>query len=321
MKLERLPSGSYRYKKQINGKKYSITFDHKPTQVEISQFLLSISDRVDKNSFGVCCENYISLKEPVLSPSTIRTYYTMKRSLSDELLRADINNIDQIMIQNEIGLYSKSHSAKSTYNLHGFISAVLGMYRPNLHLHTTLPQKVKYDHYVPSEEEIKLILEESEGTPYHIPIQLGILGMRRSEICCLDDTDLVGNQLSISKAKVKSDKGWVTKNVTKTTEGKRVIYLPDSLVEEIKKNGMYQGAPGTIVRYLHSTQSKLGIPHFRFHDLRGFYASYAHSKGIPEQVILESGGWKSSYVMKNVYRRAMEKDKERYQKQFADGLF
>lgn len=318
--LEKLPSGSYRYKKQIDGKKYSVTFDHEPDEIEIAKFLSHVSERVPKNAFKICCENYINLKAPVLSPSTIRSYKGIVRQLSDDLLRSDINNIDQVMIQNEISKYSVDHSPKSTHNLHGFISAVLAMYRPSLHLHTTLPQKVKYEPYTPSERDIKELLDVSVNSPYHIPIQLGILGMRRSEICALNDSDLTGNNLSISKAMVRSADGWVVKNITKTTEGKRVIYIPDGLVEEIKRDGFYKGAPGTITHYIRGIQKKHNLPHFRFHDLRGFYASYAHSQGIPDAVIMESGGWKSDYVMKSVYRRALEDDKTKFQKQIASQL-
>ena len=318
--LELLPSGSYRYKKQIDGKKYTCTFDHEPSDFEIARFLSQVVERVPKNAFKKCCENYINVKTPVLSPSTIRVYNVLVKNISDDFLKTDINDIDQVMIQNEIGRYSLDHSAKSTHNLHGFISAVLGMYRPNLHLHTTLPQKVKYEPYTPSEKDIKKLLDVSVGSPYHICIQLGILGMRRSEICGLQDGDLDGNKLSISKAMVKSDDGWVIKHITKTTEGKRVIYVPDALVEEIRRDGFYNGAPGTITHYIRGIQEKHGLPRFRFHDLRGFYASYAHSMGIPDAVIMESGGWKSDYVMKSVYRRALEDDKTKYQKQIASQL-
>lgn len=315
--LEALPSGAYRYRKMIDGRNVRITFDHKPTEKEVTlavtKYISEMGERVPKNSFGKCCENYIEIKRQVLSPSTIRSYYTIVRALSNEIKNTDINNITQITVQDEISQYSKSHSAKSTNNLHGFISAVLKMYRPNLQLSTTLPQKVKYEPYTPSESDIKGILSLSENTKYHIPIQLGILGLRRSEICALDMSDISGNQLTISKAVVKDDKGkWITKEITKTTEGKRTIYLPDSLVTEINKNGMYNGNPDALLKNIHAFQEKLGIPKFRFHDLRAFYASYAHSKGVPDAVIMANGGWKSDYVMKRIYRRALEDDKKKY---------
>ena len=37
MKVQKLPSGSYRVQKTINGKRKSFTFDHKPTQKEIEE--------------------------------------------------------------------------------------------------------------------------------------------------------------------------------------------------------------------------------------------------------------------------------------------
>lgn len=278
--LDKLPSGSYRYRKQINGQKVILLFDHEPSENEIliaqSKYLNSIGERVSKSSFIKCCENYIKLKTPVLSPSTIKGYNAIIRAMSEDILKTDINDITQVMIQNEVSKHSLTHSAKSTCNFHGFISSVLKMYRPGMVLHTTLPQKVKYDNYVPSEEEVKTILSESENTPYHVAIQLGILGLRRSEVCALEENDLNGNLLSITKAKVESDNGWVIKPLTKTTAGKRTIYIPDSLVEEIKENGFFPYEPDAIVNFLHNVQKDLGLPYFRFHDLRGFYASYSH---------------------------------------------
>lgn len=314
--VRKLKSGSYHYRKQIDGKRICITFDHKPTEKEIQKALAKeiseLGERVPKNAFGKCCKDYIEVKRPVLSPSTIKGYVAQINAISDDLKKMDINQITQVDIQREISDHSKTHSAKSTSNFHGFISAVLGMYRPSLHLSTTLPQKVKFEAYTPSENDIKRILEAAKATKWSILFQLGILGMRRSEVCALSLEDLDGNKLHISKAKVQNEKGvWLVKNLTKTTEGKRTIYLPDSLVAEVQKNGLYDGDPGTILKHLHKYQDKLGIPRFRYHDLRAFYASYAHSKGISDATIMETGGWQSDAVMKKIYRRALEEDKKK----------
>lgn len=58
----------------------------------------------------------------------------------------DITALD---VQKEINRYSVGHSPKTVYNFHGFISPILGMFRPNLKLNTTLPQKVKNEPYIP----------------------------------------------------------------------------------------------------------------------------------------------------------------------------
>ena len=65
-------------------------------------------------------------------------------------------------------------------NYHGFISSVLKTFRPNLILNTTLPQKVKNEPYVPSDDDIKRILAEASGTRFEIPIMLACFGLRRS---------------------------------------------------------------------------------------------------------------------------------------------
>lgn len=325
--LEKLPSGSYRYRKQIDGKRVNLVFDHKPTEREIqlalSKRVMEQGERVPKNSFERCCIDYIELKRPVLSPSTIRGYQAQIRMMSEYFRHLDINNISQLEVQREISEHSKTHSGKSTSNFHGFISAVLSVYRPNLHLHTTLPQKVKYDAYTPSEKEIKAILKEVEGTKYSIAFQLGVMGLRRSEVCALELSDLDdNNMLSITKAKVKSDnETWVVNPLTKTEQGRRKIFIPKDLANDIRENGeIYNGDPSNLLKHLHMIQNKLGIPQFRYHDLRAFYASYCHSKGISDAVILKTGGWQSDAVMKKIYRRALEAD-EKKSVQTISGLF
>ena len=49
-----------------------------------------------------------------------------------------------------------------------------------------------------------------------------------------------------------------------------------------------------------------GVPHFRFHDLRHYAASIMHAIGVPDQYILQRGGWSSDNVMKTVYRNAID---------------
>ena len=46
----------------------------------------------------------------------------------------------------------------------------------------------------------------------------------------------------------------------------------------------------------------------RFHDLRHYAASIMHSIGIPDQYIMERGGWSSDAILKSVYRNVL-KDK------------
>ena len=93
-----------------------------------------------------------------------------------------------------------------------------------------MPQKVKNEPYTPSQGDIKQILQEVQGTPYEVPITLVCYGMRRSEICALQPSDIDGDMVHINKALVLDEnKNWVVKT-TKTTESTRDIIDRKSVV-------------------------------------------------------------------------------------------
>lgn len=326
MKIEKVSSNTYRVRKTYKGRKYTAYFDHKPTQKEA---LMILSDKMQlfenegvSGSFRAYADKYIRSKENVLSPSTIGGYRKIVRQISEGFKDKNLYDIEQIDIQNEINAYSAGHNPKSVRNIHGFISAVFGVFRPNMKIHTALPQKRKYAHKLPTTDGVKLILDASKGTPYHIGFQLAVLGLRRSEICAATPADIHGNFLTIDKARLYDENNQLlTRDNTKTEESTREIYLPDKLIEEIKQTGViYDRTPPMLVKTLHKYQDQFGLERFRLHDLRGYYASYAHSIGIPDEYIMRSGGWKTDYVMKNVYRDTLKDQNETMQRRITSGL-
>ena len=321
MKIEKLPSGSYRIRKQIDGKRVSLVFDHKPTQAEILATLGQQDFSAEKGTFYACARSYIESKSNILSPKTYKEYYNLlNSSLSKEFSRMKMSQITQKDIQLVINQYAADHAPKTVRNLHGFISAVLKQFKPNMSIHTTLPKKRPYEPNIPTYEDVKAILDASENDArYHIPFQLGLLGLRRSEVCALDLSDIDGNTLTINKALVlNKENKWVIKE-TKTEAGARKVFIPDALVEEIKEKGsIFDGHPGTILEALHRYQDQLNIKRFRLHDMRHFYATFAHSKGMSDANIMASGGWRSTYVMTQIYRHEMNVENE--QKRIAGSL-
>lgn len=308
MKLEKLPSGSYRAKKIVNGITYRVTFNHKPTQTEI---MSKLSEQIEsasnsKDSFFACVEAYINSKMNILSPTTLRAYRALFRKMPD-WMNMPIDKITQIDIQNTVNEFAKDHSPKTVRNYHGLISAVMKMYRPNLMLRTTLPKGKQKEIIIPSHDEITMILKEVEGTEFHVPFQLGCLGMRKGEILALNMDDLDGDCLTIDKAMVTSlNGGYEIKNLPKTISSVRKLYIPDKLAEEIREKGyIYKGGQGELLKKLHNTQKKLGLPLTRFHDLRHYFVSYAHSLGWSDADIISITGHKTDEIAKRVYRHSM----------------
>jgi len=315
MTIEKLSSGSYRIRQFSNGKRYSVTVDHKPSNREAVELLAEVMKnapvKVSKHSmtFIQAYTDYLELKSNILSPSTKRGYKSVINNIPDSFKEMRLNDIDSIAVQKVINDYSSAHSPKSTSNVYGLISIVLKTYRENIILKVQLPQKVKSEPYIPTDEEVKAIMQELKGTNYFIPTALASMGMRKSEICAIGLSDLTDdNRLIINKALVRDENGNHVIKTTKTTDSTREIYIPEYLADMIRQQGyVYKGFPDNITRNLARVQDRLGIQHFPLHNLRHFFASYAHNElQLSDKQIMEAGGWKTNGVMQTVYMHSMK---------------
>lgn len=325
MKIEKRASGNYRIRKMYKGQMYTVSFDHKPTQKEAMQAMAAELDQKGTNhkilTFQDAAEKYVDMKRNVLSPRTIKEYAETAKRLPEWFQELKISEITQIELNKIVNELSKSKSPKTVRNYHGFISAVLGTYRPEMKIYTKLPQKVKNEPYTPSQEDVKRILAEARGSVYEIPIALACYGMRRSEICALRPEDIEGDIVHINKAMVLNEnKEWVIKT-TKTTESTRSIIIPMELADKIRNQGyIFKGYPETITKYMSRIEDKLKMPHFTLHKLRHYFASQMSALGIAEADILKMGGWETDHVMKSVYRHSMMEKEEQAKRDAAEKL-
>lgn len=325
MRIEKLPSGSYRIRKMYKGKMYTVITEYKPTQKEaitlMSDKLKAAESKSVHLTFQKAAESYVDMKRNVLSPRTIKEYSETAGRLPNWFNDLIVSDITQIEINRLVNELSKTKSPKTVRNYHGFLSAVLGTFCPNLKISTTLPQKVKNEPYTPTREDVKRILAEVKDTPYEIPITLACYGMRRSEICALTLEDIDEDIVHINKALVLDEnRKWVIKS-TKTTESTRNIIIPMELADKIREQGyIYKGHPNTIYDCLKRTEEKLNIPHFSIHKLRHYFASQLSALGVPEADILKLGGWETDHVMKSVYRHSMMEKEEKAKREAAEKL-
>ena len=310
MKIEKLASGSYRVRKMCKGKTYAVIFDRKPSQKEA---LLALADEINteaenrqRMTFKTAAERYCEAKEGVLSPSTLRGYKSIRQNISDRFSGLMINDITGEDVQREVSSYSAKHSPKSTRNFHGFICAVLGMYRPKLVLKTTMPKNKRREIYIPTDDDVSRILNMVSGTRYEVPFLLAIFGLRRSEICALTINDFSDSYVSVTKAMVQGpDMKWVTKDMTKTENGTRRVFLPPYVIEKVRSQGyIFTGAPAALYFKLIRCEEALGIPRFPFHCLRHYFASASHALGVPDEYLMAAGGWKTSSTLKR-YRHPL----------------
>jgi len=313
MTIEKLPSGSYRITQMEKGKRYRITvsLDHRPTNAEAVKLIGKVMNRKPPKvnmTFNDACNAFIESKDNILSPSTVREYKRTKERIPVTFSSKHINDITSLDLQALVNRWSADLAPKTVRNYYAFVSAVLKSVEIELKI-PQLPQREKTEPYIPTENDIKAIQAQFKGTPYEIPFFLLCLGLRRSELCALTIDDLEGNVLTINKALVQDDtKKWIVKK-TKTTDSTRTIVLPKNIADRIHKQGyIYNGSPTTLYTVLIRAQKKAGVPQFKLHALRHFFASYMHEKGYTDKQIQEMGGWKTPYVLNTVYKHAMNMD-------------
>lgn len=263
-----------------------------------------------KVTVGKALDNYIDIKSNVLSPSTVRGYRTARNSNYYDIENILLEDLTQEVIQIWVNSLAAQKNAKTVKNAHGLLSAMLSMYMPDFTLRTALPKKQKEVPYIPTESDIRLIVEffKEKDAEMLKAVYLAAFGtLRRSEICGLSGKDIEGNVIHVHSAVVLDDsKNWIRKT-TKTASSDRYITMPDFVINALPKNGDIVNINPTIITKRFSVAlAKLGIPHFRFHDLRHYSASIMHAIGIPDQYIMQRGGWSSDGVLKEIYRNTID---------------
>lgn len=315
MKIRRLPSGNYNtlvyLGKDANGKQIrrSVTGpDRASVRKMVAELESKHKDPDQPLTLVDALENYLKAKKSVLSPYTIKGYQNIIAQVKTAglgSLRVDLSRPDA---QKIVTAFSDK-SQKTIRNRIGLISAAVRFAGYNMPP-VTYPQKKKVETHIPTEKEMKIVMEAAAGTELEIPIALGMMGLRRGEICALQLSDLKGNQLHIHAAAVDIG-GKVTIKAPKTYDSDRWIQIPAALAKKIRKQGYVTNlTPENISYHFIDFLKKQNVQHFRFHDLRHFFASYCHNVlKLSDAQIQKLGGWKTDHVMKRVYISSMQDDK------------
>lgn len=328
-KAKKLPSGTYRCVIYIgldeDGKRRYKSFtdpDKRRCEALAAEYADAHRNVKSGCSFKAAMDAYISEREPVLSPATVRGYKNIQKVLKTDyadFCNVSVHEIDARMYQQMINGWTAMLSPKTIRNRTGFISSVLknkGVLPPPV----KLPDKVKPNLHIPDSEDIKRIMTVAEGTEMEIPILLAAFGpMRRSEIVALTMDDIEKNIIHVHSAIVMNADGDNVRKNPKTYESDRYIPMLPEIMDKIRANGYITTItnPQHISQRFEHIARKAGCPGTRFHDLRHFCASWLHAQGTPEEYILCRGGWTSGGIMKNVYRHSLSSECDRINKDIA----
>lgn len=256
-------------------------------------------------------DKYIQIKEGVISPTTVRTYKSARRTHFADIGNASIRDISNTAVQSWISNLSKQIQPKTVRNTYGLMISALDMFNPDAHIRVTLPQKRDCHFYTPSDHDIKILLDKIAGTELEIAVLLAAFGtLRRGEICALTNQDIQGNCIIVRKSYVRNEKNeWVLKE-PKTFSSNRRVELPPFVIQKMNgiEGNIIKAHPDALSERFRRAIKTSGLPKFRFHDLRHYSASILHAIGVPDQYIMQRGGWASDHVMKSVYRNTIDEE-------------
>lgn len=327
----KLPSGMWRQQVFVgyeDGKrKYkSFTADTKEgAKLKALQYSATLPhDKSNVLTVRKAIANYIDLKRPVVSPTTIRGYNAIAKSIdlyAPAFATRRLYTVDGDALQTFVNvLYDSELSAKTVRNMFHLVGAVMRQNGFSVPL-VTLPTRTRPTLNVPDAETVQRLFGAIKGTRWEVPVLLAALApMRRGEIVAASISDLSDdNVLYVHRSAVSSEHGDVIKDYPKTDKSNRYIMLPDYVADLIRKQGyVTRMSCKTISTHFHDLLEENNIERFRFHDLRHAFVSIAHAAGIPDAYIMARGGWSTPYTMQNVYRHVLDKDRREQEKKVND---
>lgn len=323
-KAKKLPSGNYRIRVQKlqNGVKIEKSFTA-PTKRAAEELALAWSKEEPKQNIITiekAIDSYMRAKTPVLSPSTIRGYNACIKKLTP-LYEVDIDEISNAMLQTFVSqMVIDGSSPKTIRNVYGFLIGVINFVRPDLYFKVTLPQKEKRVKTVPTEQQVRLLLNNAPSD-LKLAILLGVCMLRRGEVCALKYGDVSSDMRMIRiHADIVNDENgaWVYKDKPKTVGSNRSITVPQEVIDMIGTGNsddfIFSFTPAMLTKRFDQLRDSLGL-NCRFHDLRSFGCSFTHFLRIPDSYVLSMGGWsENGNVMRELYRTSFDEKMVKFSK-------
>lgn len=303
--VSKLPSGKYRARISYKaGDKYKVKCFTADTKKEVLRAAALFVPANNITTIGGMIEDYINTKKAVLSPSTVKAYLSMARTLKTRY--TPFWSLTEVS-QKDAQTLANQFSPKTARNIIGLVSSAVKFAGGSFPA-VTFPRWELRSDFIPRESDISLLLQEVKGTKMELPVLLGIMGLRRSEAVAVTPDDLDGNMLHIHEAVVIAPDNSFVRKETKTRGSDRWILLPDN-VADLLRQGAIELSVNSIGKRFSQIVKRLGLT-MRYHDLRHFFASYCHNVlKLSDAQVSRLGGWApNSSALRRHYVHSMRDD-------------
>ena len=328
-KAKKLPSGNWRARvsyKGEDGKRHFQSFTastKKEAEYMAAEFELDKAQTTDTGNLtmGEAIDQYIELKRPLLSPTTIHRYEWTRKIAFQDIMGIPLRKITSEMLDSAVKKemkrpkqYNKgTQSAKSVKNAYGLISAVLNRFLPEKTFRVDLPRVARQIRTLP---EPAAVYEAVRGTDIELACLLAMwLSFTESEIRGLTKSNSIdGDYITIREVMVSIGSKSVTKELAKTDTRIRRHKMPPhikDLVDAVEGDVLVPFTASCLYKKFKRKIHKAGLPDISFHDLRHINASVMAVLRIPDKYAQERGGWATDNIMKTVYTETFSEERER----------
>lgn len=264
-------------------------------------------------TIGEAVSKYIDNRTNVLSPTTLHSYRWVRDLVLGDFAHQSARDVTAGDLQAWVNTISATLSPKSVRNALGVVIPALDMFYPGRKFNITRPQKAVHEYHIPDDEEIRSLLSASDGD-LKKAIYLSAFGsLRRGEICGLRHSDVLRdmNAVYVHAVRIKDRSGWIYKDHPKNDSSVRTVIYPKEIIAMLGNGDpdeyVVKSNPAQITYAFKKLAEKVGLK-CTFHGMRHYSASLMHALGVPDQYIMERGGWKSDSTLKAIYRNTL-KDK------------
>ena len=314
-----LPSGNWFIQMRLGGESVPVTEPTRAKCIQTAQLIKAeyLAGREVKRkklplapemTLRELLDAYIKKYKPVLSPATMRGYCMIRDNRFSSVMGKKLRDItDWQQIINDETVKCKAKTLKNAWSL--VRAALVDVKQPAPMV--TLPQPMPNERPFLTADEIRRFVAAVRGSPFEIPILLGLHGLRRSEIAALtwDCVDLKAGAIHVEGAIVQDENGKYVRKHTKSAAGRRTvpIMIPElrtaleNVSESDRKGPVVHCHINSIYKAVNTVCEREGLPKIGAHGLRHSFASLGHFVSVPEAEMQILGGWKSAQTMRKIY--------------------
>ena len=159
-----------------------------------------------------------------MSPTTIAGYRKNARVSYDGLKQIRVKSLTLQNVQKWVSMRVATASGKTIRNELSMLSSALKMAGVRLDTSSLkIPKQTRKEIQIPSENDVRQMLADSEGE-FRVALMLGAYcGLRRAEICALRWADCLPTSIHVRQAMVRGNDGGYAIKGTKTGAGTRVV--------------------------------------------------------------------------------------------------